>query len=192
MCYVYMHLVLDLDETLISVSLSPIKKPDFIFTLQGEAYYGRKRPGLDMFLKFVFKRFNTVSVWTAATRCYAVQVLKHIMTPRQISKLAFFKTRQDLESEFGYYKPLSKIFRDPVARRVHMTGKNTIMIDDKASVLRDNPGNGILIPAWKGGKSDNYLAKLIIIMDGIFHHNLGFGHFGHVLDLRHLVNEFEE
>jgi hypothetical protein len=69
-----------------------------------------------------------------------------------------------------------------------MTINNTVMIDDRKDVLRDNPGNGILIPAWKGQVGDTYLAKLIIILDGIFHHNLGFGHYGHVLDLRTLVS----
>ena len=185
----YMHLVLDLDETLISISLQPIKKPDFQFMLQGQIYYGKKRPGLTLFLKFAFKRFQTVSVWTAATRGYAQLVLKHIMTPKQIKALVFFKTRRDLASSVGpYYKPLVKMFTDPVAGKIGMSRENTVMIDDRADVMRHNPGNGIIIPPWKGVPKDKYLPKLIIILDGVLTHNLGFGHYGRVLDLKLLVD----
>jgi TFIIF-interacting CTD phosphatase-like protein len=185
-----MHLVLDLDETLISVSMNPIKDPDFKFSLQGTIYYGKKRPGLDLFLTFAFKRFQTVNVWTAATWEYAHRVLNHIMTAEQRSRLAFFKTRKDLAAfnEGPYYKPLEKIFSDPKAKKLGLTKANTIMIDDRDDVLRDNPGNGIMIPPWKGRKNDKYLPKLLIVLDGALHHNLGFGHFGHVFDLRQLVD----
>lgn len=184
-----MHLVLDLDETLIHVSTTPVKEYDFIFSLQGIKYYGKKRPNLDLFLTFVFRRFQSVSVWTAATADYARKVVNHIMTPVQRTELAFFKTRRDLEpGTRSYIKPLKKIFLEPKALQLGMNYKNTIMIDDRDDVLRDNPGNGIKIPAWKGDKDDNYLPKLLIILDGVFHHNLGFGHFPKVLDLQTLVD----
>lgn len=185
-----MHLILDLDETLVSVSMDPIKDPDFKFTLQGIMYYGKKRPGLDLFLTFAFKRFVSVSVWTAATCEYARKVISNIMTPDQKEKLAFFNTRKDLETmnQVSYYKPLDKIFKANKAKKLGITKANTIMIDDKENVLVDNPGNGILIPAWKGNKKDKYLPKLLIILDGVMHHGIVFGHFPKVLDLRHLVD----
>lgn len=187
----YMHLILDLDETLIHVSMTPIKNYDFTFTLQGTKYFGRKRPNLDLFLKFAFRKFDSVSVWTAATAEYAKRVLQHIMTSEQREALAFFKTRRDLESSSPgpYFKPLRKIFGTTKAKDMGMNTENTVMIDDRDDVLRDNPGNGIRIPAWKGQGEDKYLAKLIIILDGVLHHNLGFGHFPKVLDLRALVDQ---
>lgn len=181
-----MHLVLDLDETLIHVSMNPVKEPDFTFTIQGAKYYGKKRPNLDLFLVYAFKKFQTVSVWTAATAEYAKKVLNNIMTADQRKRLAFFKTRTDLDGR--YLKPLKKIFGTPKARQLGITPHNTIMIDDRDDVLNDNPGNGIRIPAWKGTRGDKYLAKLLIILDGVMHHNLGFGHFPRVIDLRTLVD----
>lgn len=185
-----MHLVLDLDETLIHVSMVPVKGADFVFSIQGTKYYGKKRPNLDLFLAFAFKRFDSVSVWTAATAEYARKVLNNIMTPVQQGKLAFFKTRRDLESGSPgpYFKPLAKIFGTPKAKQLGMTAKNTIMIDDRDDVLRANPGNGIKIPPWRGMSGDKYLPKLVIILDGVFHHNLGFGHYPKVIDLCTLVD----
>jgi TFIIF-interacting CTD phosphatase-like protein len=185
-----MHLVLDLDETLIHVSMTAVKGYDFSFVLQEETYYGKKRPNLDLFLTFAFKRFESVSVWTAATADYAKRVLDKIMTPSQRKKLAFFKTRKDLETipNGPYFKPLSKLFRDAKARKLSMKARNTIMIDDRDDVLRANPGNGIKIPPWKGCKTDKYLAKLLIVLDGAVHHQLDFGHYPRVFDLCELVD----
>ena len=184
-----MHLVLDLDETLISVSLKPVSNPDFTFIINSVPYYGRKRPGLDLFLKFAFSHFDTISVWTAATRSYAIKVIKNIMTETQYSALAFFKTRVDLVSSQGsYYKPLSKIFTTTEAKKYKITPKNTIMIDDRADVLRNNPGNGIMIPPWKGVQGDMYLCKLIIVLNGVLENNILFGDFGQVIDLTSIVD----
>jgi TFIIF-interacting CTD phosphatase-like protein len=153
-------------------------------------YFGKKRPNLDLFLTFAFRRFDSVSVWTAATSEYAKKVLTHIMSPAQRKKLAFFKTRRDLQlgPPGPYFKPLKKMFGTPKAQQLGMTSSNTIMIDDRDDVLRDNPGNGIKIPAWKGAKNDKYLPKLLIVLDGVLHHSLGFGHFPKVFDLCSLVD----
>jgi len=185
-----MHLVLDLDETLIHVSLTPVKECDFTFVLQGTTYYGKKRPNLDLFLTFAFKRFHSVSIWTAATAAYAKKIINNIMTPDQQKNLAFFKTRKDLEkvNKGPYFKPLRKIFSTSKAHQLHMHKHNTIMIDDRDDVLHDNPGNGIKIPPYRGLNSDKYLPKLLIILDGILHHNIGFGHFSKVIDLQQLVD----
>lgn len=184
-----MHLVLDLDETLISVVLKEIPNPDFTFNINKVTYYGKKRPNLDLFLKYVFDKYSSVSVWTAGTREYAKKVLNRIMTEEQIKKLTFFKSRRDVVLVKGghNYKPLKKMFDDPIAQRIGMTVHNTIMIDDRAEVLRDNPGNGIKIPVWRGADKDKYLSKLIVILDGILHHNLGFGHYPQVIDLKAIV-----
>lgn len=182
-----MHLVLDLDETLIHITLRPMSSPDFTFRLDGDTYYGKKRPGLDLFLRYIFSKYTSVGVWTAATKSYADRVLHKIMSKEQIRQLKFLKTRRDLTRIPGqsYIKQLRRVFDTP---EYGMSPHNTIMIDDRADVLRDNPGNGLLIPAFKGSSRDRYLSKLIIILDGILHHNLGFGHFPKVLDLKTLTD----
>ena len=185
-----MHLVLDLDETLIHVSVQKPTTYEFSFILSGTTYYGKKRPGLELFLKYAYKNFETVSIWTAATQEYAHKIVKYIMSEAQISSLMFFKTRKDLAiSPKGiYFKPLKTIFNDAKAKVRSITTETTIMIDDKAEVLCDNPGNGILIPVWRGDQKDKYLLKLLIVLDGIIKNNIIFGHFGKVIDLANIVD----
>jgi TFIIF-interacting CTD phosphatase-like protein len=98
-----MNIILDLDETLVSVTIKPLRVFDFKFVLadqmtgQPVTYYVLKRPNLDIFLKYIFKHFKSVAVWTAATRPYAVKVLQGIMTSVQLDSLSFVKCRTDLK-----------------------------------------------------------------------------------------------
>jgi TFIIF-interacting CTD phosphatase-like protein len=158
-----MHIVLDLDETLVSVTLNKPKKYDFKFKLEKEVYYGSTRPHLKKFLKFVFDNYETVSVWTAATKSYAVKILNHIMTKNQRESLAFFLTRKNLKTDNGEItKPLRKIWESS-KNTYGLRPSNTVMLDDKDVVTRFNPGNSFIIPAWKGRSDDRYLLKFIQI-----------------------------
>lgn len=167
-----MNIVLDLDETLVSVTNNPSRAFDFKFSLIDNStrrplwYYVLKRPNLHIFLRYIFKKFQTVSVWTAATRDYALNVIKGIMTPEQISRLAFVKTRSDLKmfNNGAYTKPLHTLFNNNETIKKH----NTLMIDDRRSVLVENLGNAIIVPAWQGiNVNEQYLAQLIIVLNGI-------------------------
>ena len=185
----YMNLVLDLDETLISVTLDSIKDYDFKFKIQGTIFFGKKRPGLDLFLAYAFKHFKTVSVWTAATMDYAKRVINNIFTKDQISKLVFVKTRRDVsyDSNGRIYKPLKKIFTNPIAISNNINITNTVMVDDKLHFLSDNPGNGIVIPVYKGHVRDQYLPKLLIVLDGIINFNMDTSKLESSLILREIV-----
>jgi len=164
------NIILDLDETLIHSTLRRIKDPDFkiIFPAtqshRATTYYVKKRPGLDKFLRYIFKNFKTVSVWTAATRDYAEQVIANIFTKKQRAQLKYFHSREHTQEGI---KPLKLIFNDNNAKNLKIQPNNTIIIDDKKEVVYHNPGNGIIIPAWLGKKPDNYLSKLIIVLSGI-------------------------
>ena len=193
-----MNLVLDLDETLISVTLDTIKDYDFRFTIQGTKFYGKKRPGLELFLSYVFKHFASVSVWTAATMEYAKKVANNIFTKEQMEKIVFFKTRRDLSYDGFYpegsrhskkiYKPLEKIFNDPKAIKHNITKANTVMVDDRQDFMRYNPGNGIIIPPFKRQLRDKYLPKLLIVLDGILFHQLDFTKMDKSLVLKDIVD----
>jgi hypothetical protein len=148
-----MNIVLDLDETLVSVSTNPKRSYDFKFALNDGVnkplwYYALKRPNLDIFLRYIFKKFQTVSIWTAATHDYAVQIIRGIMTPIQQSRLAFVKTRGDLKiiQDGSYTKPLHHVYNNHTLIKKH----NTLMIDDRRSVMVENLGNAIIVPAWQG------------------------------------------
>jgi TFIIF-interacting CTD phosphatase-like protein len=126
-------------------------------------------------------------VWTAATRPYAKQVLLGIMTPMQLKSLSFVKCRDDLKvAPTGKYtKPLHRIFNTHPTIKQH----NTIMIDDKRSVMVDNLGNAIIVPAWTGDKTDKSLAQLTIVLSGILEHRdqLSFDNFNEVIYLKDII-----
>uniref|UniRef100_A0A6C0J4W1 FCP1 homology domain-containing protein n=1 Tax=viral metagenome TaxID=1070528 RepID=A0A6C0J4W1_9ZZZZ len=163
-----MNIVLDLDETLVSVSSKPYKSYDFSFELGTFKYYAKKRPNLTLFLRYIFKYFNTVNVWTAATRPYAEQILNNILNKTQLLKLNYFLTREDLliTKNGDISKPLQKIFKSP-SNKKGLRPNNTIMIDDKKSAVINNLGNAIIVPVFKGSTKDIALAKLMIVLDGI-------------------------
>jgi len=164
-----MHLFLDIDETLIHTSTKKIESASFVFTLSEIKYYVLVRPGLTKFMQYVFKNFESVNIWTAATKEYAHIIMKHILTEKQYTKLKFFNTRTHI---IAGAKPLSVIFRNKEAIALGIKPENTIMIDDKPSVLKHNEGNGIVIPAWRGDDTDKYLLKLIVVMKGILEHKI--------------------
>lgn len=160
-----LNIVLDLDETLIHSSTRKPKTYDFIIDLKDDRpYYVKKRPKLEKFLSYIFKKYKTVSVWTAATHDYAIKVIENIFTAEQRKMLKFFHTRRHTR---GGTKPLEIIFNSDEAKNLGIQSNNTIIIDDKPDVVYHNPGNGIIIPAWSGSPRDTYLMKLIIVLNGI-------------------------
>jgi hypothetical protein len=81
----------------------------------------------------------------------------------------------------------------PVVFQTHPVIKkhNTLMIDDRRSVLVENLGNAIIVPAWKGvGTEDPSLAQLIIILNGILQYQdvLDFNMHKEVMYLKDLVS----
>jgi TFIIF-interacting CTD phosphatase-like protein len=179
-----MNIVLDLDETLVSVASDNVKNYDFAFYLGYDTYYVRKRPDLDLFLRYIFKKFHTVSVWTAATRPYAEAVINGIMTANQRDKLAFVLAREDLviNNRGEITKPLAKL---PLHK------DKTIMIDDRSSVVSENVGNAIIVPQWKGTGKDKCLAQLMVVLDGIllYGETLSFGEYSRHFSLEELTGK---
>jgi TFIIF-interacting CTD phosphatase-like protein len=104
-----LNFILDLDQTIISAykidkegknliddsnenKLEPIEKftksdnSDHLI-LGDNSYFVKARPGLQNFLNFLFKNFE-VSVWTAASKEYAKEIIKHfILKPNKHRKI---------------------------------------------------------------------------------------------------------
>lgn len=128
-----MHIVLDLDQTLIHTDKTGITYA---------------RPGLKEFLAFLFKSFDSVSIWTAGTNKYAFRVISSLF-PEHREKFMFIWSRGHTERINGtHFKPLEKMFSHPMAEYCGMTRENTIMIDDRDDILAFNPGNGLIVPEW--------------------------------------------
>lgn len=186
-----MHIVLDLDETLINSSSTQTKEDSFTILVGGQTYYVSKRPYLNEFLTFAFRNFESVSIWTAATLEYAYRIVRNILSPEQYKALAFLKTRQHLgtKGDGTYYKPLNSIFTDPKAIAMGITSKNTIMIDDRKDVLHANPGNGVIIPPYTRDQSDYYLRELIVVLQGMLSYGMTTEGFQTCLELKTILGE---
>ena len=161
-----MNIVLDIDETLIHAVTRKNKNASFSIKFNtGEQYYILVRPGLKKFLRYVFKNFKTVNIWTAATKDYAIAIMSNILTKQQISRLKFFNTRKQCSTDGS--KPLIDIFGTAQAKKLGITRSNTLMIDDKPDVVKHNKGNGIIVQPWLGNQKDNSLDRLTLLLDVI-------------------------
>lgn len=166
-----MHLVLDLDETLVSVTHDPYHHVfiDESFNVGGQSFFLKKRPHLTEFLSFAFRNFKSVSVFTAGTRDYATEILRIIMTPEQRQKLMVFFSREHLQplKNGSYTKALASICKTEAGQAYNASMKDILIVDDRLDVHSANIGNALIIPAYKGEPMDNELQKLKVVLRGL-------------------------
>lgn len=159
------NVILDLDNTLISAEALT----DFPFTEQGmrekalkfpihdmDGYYiVFERPHLQSFLDHLFKNYN-VSIWTAATKDYALFIIKHIILKKPNRNLQFIM--------FSYHCDISKkLFKNSKDLRLiwnifklpGFTSDNSLIIDDLREVYDTQPQNAIHIKAFEILESDS-------------------------------------
>ena len=181
------NIILDLDETLINANyiedfdteeykriyretLSKSKNP-FEFKVMQEYYIVFKRPYLDEFLDYIFKNFN-VSVWTAASKDYALWIIKNYIIKDTNRKLDFIFfsyhcTYSHKESESKGSKDLSLLWKD--FQLSNYNENNTIIIDDNSEVY--NIQMERVIPAIEFNifnynlENDKFLRDIIPILE---------------------------
>lgn len=172
-------LVLDLDNCLIhsvfkKESIEEIKKEiskkehlehrSRFYNAEGkETYCGLKRPGLDKFLHFAEKYFDTIIVWSAGTMAYIKPIVNFIFKGHRYPKLVLSRDQLHYgETPEDYYKPL-----EVVAKYINIDTRRTVFLDDKLDNFRKDPGNGFNIPVYKAKKgkrfssSDEHLYSLM-------------------------------
>lgn len=158
------NIVLDLDETLIhtlsitkSFSTNLSKMADFHFEIDGQHFWVNKRPGLDLFLDFIFKYFQ-VGIWTAADKEYATQICKKVLTYEQVKKIKFIYSRNFCHLDQNENPPM---FTKPLAKLYELypdfNHQNTLMIDNAPHVMKYNPHNGVYIPDFMSENHDEVL-----------------------------------
>jgi len=146
------NVLLDLDETLISaVEISTLKKDPAKMTefhtrskafqvhKMDEDYYIVERPGVQAFLDFLFRHYN-VSVWTAASKDYAIFVLRQVIL-KPGRKLDYFMFSENCDASYertGCLKQLNQLFHLP-----RYNPGNTMIVDDNQNV-RERQSN----PVW--------------------------------------------
>ena len=106
-------LVLDLDETLIHSSFTPIPNPDFVVSVvidhKDVLVYVQKRPGLEEFLEQASSIYELVS-FTASMKSYADPLLDQIDPHHYISHR--LSREHCLYYNGEYVKDLSRLGRD--------------------------------------------------------------------------------
>lgn len=176
-----MNIFLDLDETIISSvdndeyienkeKLDKLNLHSKKLDEEGENFeynvYGR--PHLQTFLEFIFKNFN-VSVWTAASKNYALFIIEKFILNDKERKLdyIFFDYHCSLSQQFkddeNKIKSLDILSNDFNIEKI--TLNNTVIIDDNPKVFKNQPNNCIKIKPFdviknKNPEDDNELLKI--------------------------------
>jgi TFIIF-interacting CTD phosphatase-like protein len=148
------NILLDLDQTLISSeNIDEFKKDSnnelflnkYDVAVMQKFYVIFARPHLQEFLDFLFKYFN-VSVWTAASREYAIFIVDNFILVKPNRKLDFFfysyHTNMAIK-ESNKLKDLSMIWRKFDIKNYN--SRNTYIIDDNDDVYNAQPKNTIRI-----------------------------------------------
>ena len=127
-----------------------------------------QRPHLQEFLDFIFKNYN-VSVWTAASKDYALFIIEHIIIggrPERELDFVFFSYHCKASENFGKgTKDLTMLWKIFGENKYKYNKYNTYIIDDYDHVHEIQPENCIIAPAFnftnKGSEKDCFLKDLI-------------------------------
>jgi hypothetical protein len=160
------NIVLDLDQTLISgepLSELDIKTCDtkgLKYHIMDDEYAIFERPGLQDFLRFLFKDPRIrVSVWTAASKLYATFVIRNVILQGEKDKDEVAKNPRKLDYIlFLYHTEVSKAFgkgtKDLSLIKSLFKSKNyhkcnTFIIDDNEEVKETNGSNCIFVKPFE-------------------------------------------
>lgn len=157
-------LILDLDETLIYATETPLDRPEDFCVGQ---YYIYRRPHLSEFINYCFTRFD-VALWTTATEDYAEEVAEKIglLSSQLVFLWSLKKCTRRFYPELGqevYVKKLSKV------KKFNYALENVLMIDDSPEKMVDNYGNHIHIAPFEGDPRDEELLYLMKYLDSLKH-----------------------
>jgi hypothetical protein len=170
------NLVLDIDDTLVQTfedihqlykcpimknsKYYPVRKRLYILNFEDSdedkesddnKVWGVKRPHIEDFLIFATQYFRNVVIWSAGTYDYVHSIVKNIFKNLPCPTKVFTRNDCFQSEEFGYEKPLQKVF----SQIPEMNSYNTFLIDDRQEVFsRKDPDNGIIIPPFSPDIND--------------------------------------
>lgn len=152
-------LILDLDETLVHASETPLEHPPDLIL---EPYFVYKRPGLDTFLTQCGQVFD-LAIWSSGLELYvskvATMILPHAVELKFLWSRQRCTYRRDQDTWLEYFaKDLRKV------RRLGHRLERILIVDDEPIKLRRNYGNAIYIKPFVGDPQDIELNLLMIYL----------------------------
>ncbi len=168
-----LNVILDLDQTLISAEelssfdFKKYKKKIQLFNakMMDDSYIVFARPHLDAFLDYLFENFN-VSIWTAATKSYALFIINNFIKTKPNRKIDFIFFSYHCDYSMKCKKGLKNlsILWDNFGLKGY-NKDNTVIIDDNDKVKRLQVCNCYAIPPFeftdKDSEEDTELLSLI-------------------------------
>ena len=153
-------LVLDLDETLVHSSLTPVENPDFVVNYPGDpdsSIYVQVRPGCGEFLHEMAKKYELV-LFTASVPEYAEPLLQTI-DPNGLIEHKLFRQHCVLSSQDGYdmyVKDLARLDRNL---------DELIIVDNSPYAYALQPDNAIPVTSWYDHPADRELLAITPVLE---------------------------
>lgn len=165
------NVILDLDETIIN-SIPTDEKCDgrikaFKMYDMKDYYLIFERPNVQDFLTELFSKYN-VSVWTAATKLYALFVIEKVIlrNDRKLDLILFSNHCDYSNKKYKGGKDLDLLFKALPERYSY---DNTIIVDDQSYVKKVQPDNCYQIKQFKvndeNSHNDRELDKVLSYLD---------------------------
>jgi carboxy-terminal domain RNA polymerase II polypeptide A small phosphatase len=155
-----MLLILDIDETLVYATTTRLDRPpDF----EVAGYFVYRRPGLDDFLNYTTRHFQT-AVWSSSGSEYARLVVEEIFPDPGVLRFVWTRERctirMDTETRQYYsVKDLKKV------KKLGYGIEDILIVDDSPEKVERNFGNHVRVRPYEGLPDDNELLLLMQYLD---------------------------
>jgi hypothetical protein len=119
--------------------------------------WGVYRPHVLEFLNFASIYFDAVHIWSAGQHKY-VHTIKDVLFQGDFVPSTVFSYDMCDQTTSELFKPLTKLYAENTAMGANET--NTLALDDRDHTFSRNPHNGVQIPAYEPGPTEDKAKKM--------------------------------